>query len=514
MWGSVSRVLSVGKLAGLLPSALTRAMVGAKLYPQTAAELAAAVTPSDYAYPPGDVRRYGATGDGVTDDAAAFVSAIAVGGRITGARADSYRVASGIVLAKDDTLIDLGGASIVVDFAAGVGVTIGDGVTVYQRCGIKNTRVRTTQVGTGLHGVKFTTNVRHGVQPEGLLVEGFKGTGLEFQQLNWNVQSIHGLYVRDCGVNLKVGQNGNALTFVDCTLLDATTYNADLDGATSVNFVGGIIQGAGTAGVRLDDAAAACYGVTFWGTYFEDNGASHLVADGANGVTVAACYLQCNGMTADALVFTNCDGVTILPNTPVNVSPNNLLNLDASCSRVQVWPQSVTTATDETITGTLDALAGNALQVADTAALATPAVLQNGALRIRRVSDRDIPYVALRVSAAGDRRWEPMGFGPRKVAAAAAANPQNLSLLSGNVHDYTLGAASQFTAPSTAVVDGELLTVMLKQNSVGGHAVTWAAGFKTDLTASGTADQYASVTFRYSASRALWLQVGKMEWKS
>src|SRR5690606_75555 len=37
-------------------------------YSRTAAEISAGVTPVDYRYPEGDVRRYGAVGDGLTDD--------------------------------------------------------------------------------------------------------------------------------------------------------------------------------------------------------------------------------------------------------------------------------------------------------------------------------------------------------------------------------------------------------------------------------------------------------------
>lgn len=60
-------------------SALTSDEVGRALYPITAAEIAAGVTPSDYAYPPGDVRRYGTNATpGITDMTGALAAAFAV----------------------------------------------------------------------------------------------------------------------------------------------------------------------------------------------------------------------------------------------------------------------------------------------------------------------------------------------------------------------------------------------------------------------------------------------------
>ena len=53
-----------------------------KFYARTAAEIAAGVVPTAYQYEPGDVRRYGAVGDGVTDCLSAFEDAVAVGNSV------------------------------------------------------------------------------------------------------------------------------------------------------------------------------------------------------------------------------------------------------------------------------------------------------------------------------------------------------------------------------------------------------------------------------------------------
>lgn len=55
---------------------LSQAIIGEYLYPRTTAEIAAGVTPTDYSYPPGDVRRYGAVGDDSTNCTTAIQAAI------------------------------------------------------------------------------------------------------------------------------------------------------------------------------------------------------------------------------------------------------------------------------------------------------------------------------------------------------------------------------------------------------------------------------------------------------
>lgn len=67
-------------VSGFSTTAITQGNVGAALYPQTAAEIAAGVTPTNYAYAPRpwiDAARFNATFDGTTDDTIAINNAIA-----------------------------------------------------------------------------------------------------------------------------------------------------------------------------------------------------------------------------------------------------------------------------------------------------------------------------------------------------------------------------------------------------------------------------------------------------
>jgi hypothetical protein len=62
----------------LTTTAITQSVVGGALYPRTAAEIAASVVPTNYAYPPGNVMRYGADPLGVSSSQTAFDAATLV----------------------------------------------------------------------------------------------------------------------------------------------------------------------------------------------------------------------------------------------------------------------------------------------------------------------------------------------------------------------------------------------------------------------------------------------------
>lgn len=66
----------------VVPGIPSQAIIGSVLFPQTPAELAAAVTPVNYQYEPWrgeDVRRFGAVGDGATDNTAFLATANLIG---------------------------------------------------------------------------------------------------------------------------------------------------------------------------------------------------------------------------------------------------------------------------------------------------------------------------------------------------------------------------------------------------------------------------------------------------
>lgn len=82
--------------------------VSTEFIPQTAAEIAAGVTPTNYQYPPGYPRRYGAVGDNVTDDTVAVQTAFNVSGKVTFTQSDFYKVST-ITQSTNNQVIDFNG---------------------------------------------------------------------------------------------------------------------------------------------------------------------------------------------------------------------------------------------------------------------------------------------------------------------------------------------------------------------------------------------------------------------
>lgn len=97
---------------------LTSAEVGRAIYPRTAAEISAGVTITDYSKEPGDVRRYGAVGDGVTDDTASIAACFACNNRIVFPDGQQYLMGTGVTKLGDNIEVDFGNATFINDGAA------------------------------------------------------------------------------------------------------------------------------------------------------------------------------------------------------------------------------------------------------------------------------------------------------------------------------------------------------------------------------------------------------------
>jgi hypothetical protein len=86
----------------------SQASIGLLFNPQTSAESSAGITPTNYFREPGDVRRYGAVGDGSTDDYQAFADAISSNRHIVAPDTGSgYKIGTTLSISTGQKIIDV-----------------------------------------------------------------------------------------------------------------------------------------------------------------------------------------------------------------------------------------------------------------------------------------------------------------------------------------------------------------------------------------------------------------------
>jgi hypothetical protein len=88
---------ALSNLGGFPSANFTRVNIGSTLFPQTADEFAASITPVNYYYPPGQFERYGAIGNNTVDDSAAVLTAIMSGALVTGIAGNTYYCGTGTI---------------------------------------------------------------------------------------------------------------------------------------------------------------------------------------------------------------------------------------------------------------------------------------------------------------------------------------------------------------------------------------------------------------------------------
>ena len=129
----------------------TASELGQALWPRTAAEIAASVTPSDYGYEPGNVFRYGATGDGVADDTQELQDALDSN--------DSVYLPSGTYLIS--TVLSVSDDTVVYGDGPVSEVKLGANIDAFELDGVSDVTLRDFKIN-GVRGT-YTSNTNDGV---------------------------------------------------------------------------------------------------------------------------------------------------------------------------------------------------------------------------------------------------------------------------------------------------------------------------------------------------------------
>jgi len=249
---------------------LTQAAIGAALYPQTSAESAAGVTPTNYAYPPGDIRRYGALTSDATGatNAAALQAAVNVASQDVYIPAGSWKVNAAAVFTTNAlsqgrriygdapflSNIQLSGATSGLSFPTGVtngyGLVFenfsiqGDTSTLHGIVGGANTTIygctfRNLYIGTGQRAIYFPNQGASYGPPfnltfDNVSVNSINSNGIELQGGNDTV------FINCAGYSFPSGYAPYRLyaggTFIGCNGDDTASTRILIAGADSANW--------------------------------------------------------------------------------------------------------------------------------------------------------------------------------------------------------------------------------------------------------------------------------------
>lgn len=144
--------------AAIATTTLTQTVIAELLYPRTAAEQSASVTPTNYAYPPYNAKRYGATGDGSTDDTAALQSWLtASAGQAATIPSGTYKITARLNASSNTRINGEGRNTTLFSYAGTSTITNGsmlkwDSATAFA---IHNVGFRCTNAGTSNETVQL-----------------------------------------------------------------------------------------------------------------------------------------------------------------------------------------------------------------------------------------------------------------------------------------------------------------------------------------------------------------------
>jgi len=267
-----------GSIAGVT-SPLTRESVGAVFYPQTAAETTAGVTPTNYYVEPLNAARYGAAGDGVTDDSSALANLVAVAKEETMPR---IVIPSGTYAITTNTLtFDLPNGS-TIDCYGEITSTVTGAAAVIIGDASSNTYYLTVR---GLNVSRTTADT------------SASSVGIQIRNIVWSKIDIRRVTNFQDGVHVYSDQPNGGVSYCEFSLgfLHDNKRNLYLSAASTGyvnenNFFGGSFNHStgypAVATVNLEVEHFVTNQLNnnrFWGPSFEDNDGTNAVAAVING---------------------------------------------------------------------------------------------------------------------------------------------------------------------------------------------------------------------------------------
>jgi hypothetical protein len=266
--------------ADLTATTISQSVMAPLLFPRTVAEISAGVTPTNYIYQEGDIRRYGAISDGSTDCALAWQNACAVAAASTSPRStrvyippaqQGWYVSAGATVSLHPIAI-YGENSYYSYLWTDQNITILTIENVQQNAGpvLKNFQFIRSAGGNkaGLH----IKNSSYGVM-ENVHVQGFY-YGVHFDDTITAPSSCYSWTMTACviignvNINIYAGRATNFLTMINCTW-GACPTGLWFYESQGLQIFGGDAEGCTSCCVDIDSSVEVVTGITIQGADFE-----------------------------------------------------------------------------------------------------------------------------------------------------------------------------------------------------------------------------------------------------
>lgn len=523
---------------------LSRENVGAVLYPQTSAETTAGVTPTNYYYPPGEVKRYGATGDGATDDSVAIQAAYdsnnlvmftepgtyMVDAQYTGSTAGpAVRSNTEVFIGPNCVLAALDTASANNSSVVYIGPNVDD-VLIHGGGEVRGERAIHTG-STGEAGHCFYIEEAEDVRIQNLTITNGWGDGIYIRDGSGGTPSRK-LFVDNCRIQ-NCRRNNISLVGVDVAVIsnchikqaNGTSPENGIDiepnagnaNVTNVTITNCVFEDNNTEGLRVEGTNQAVQSVSVSNCTFDNNNVgttstkSQLGIRGANtsGVTVSNCaFRNANDSAADihcedmanftvtgctidtgsadhsGILIDNCDRGAVSNNVIANCGRHGISAVDSSEMNIS---NNIVRTVSKTTNATYD---GISLANVDNSTISGNHAQRAGSGNIQAYG-LDLDVNCANVTVTGNKLQNSGTTGNYRDSSVTTHNSGNSGVQPTVAYGATASVADGGTithtfnsAPDWVVATGSVASEIVTVTAVA--ATTFTVAIKTDAGAAGT----------------------------